>query len=405
MSRYKKHFQNLLLSAGAILTCLFVAEIGIRYLGQTDLDDNFNIFGRALQPYHLPAKTMRQKVAIYQASARTRIVYDSRLGWAPRPGNQSADGLYAYNSLGARVSAAAPVEYAQSPPADTLRIVIVGDSYTHGEEVPFEKSWGYYLQQNLNRAGRKAEVINLAVGAYGLDQALLRWQNRGRDLSPDIVILGLQMENSQRNVNLLKPVYLPNTGLPFSKPRYLLGDTGLKLINTPAIPPERLPGILENITTWELSPYEHFLSSKKYQKRVWLKSRLAALIFETLAPVETDPFFYDLKNEPARLTLKIIETFQSEVEAGRSDFLLVHMPIVLDLVNLRLHRKLVYADLLAAIERQNTLIYPHEALLKLAGKESLFSLFMPGGHYSAAGNQAIATVVSKKIIAAKAAAQ
>jgi hypothetical protein len=391
----KRFYQNLLLLLGAILTCLLAAEMSIRYLGRTDLDGNFIIFGRALKPYHLPVNTMRQQVEIYQTSTRTRIMYDAQLGWTNRPNNQSADRLYAYNALGARIAPAAPVEYTPSPPPGTVRIVIVGDSYTHGDEVPFENTWGYYLQQNLNQAGINAEVINLAVGAYGLDQAFLRWQTLGRDLSPDIVILGLQMENVQRNVNLLKPIYRPNTGLPFSKPRYILSNNGLTLINVPPVPPAQIAGLLENIATWELAPYEHFFNPKDYQQQLWTQSKLVALSQEIFWPIETDPYFYDLNQEPARLTLKIIETFQDQVEASGSDFLIIHIPIVLDLINLRLKRDLIYADLLAAIDAKHPIIDPHEALLA----ESMFALFMPGGHYSAVGNKIIAEVVAKRIIA------
>jgi hypothetical protein len=369
--------------------------MSIRYLGRTDLDGNFIIFGRALKPYHLPVNTMRQQAGIYQSSTRTRVMYDTQLGWTNRPNNQSADGLYAYNALGARIAPATPVEYTLSPPPGKVRIVIVGDSYTHGDEVPFENTWGYYLQQNLNQAGIKAEVINLAVGAYGLDQAFLRWQTLGRDLSPDIVILGLQMENVQRNVNLLKPIYRPNTGLPFSKPRYVLSNNGLTLINVPPVPPAQLPEILENITTWELAAYEHFLKPEDYQDQVWQKSRLVGLFSEVLSPAEADPYFYDLNEEPAQLTLKLIETFKREVEASGSDFLIIHIPIVLDLINLQLNRDPIYADLLAAIDTKHPVIYPHEALLT----ESMFALFMPGGHYSAVGNQIIAAVIAKQIIA------
>jgi hypothetical protein len=386
------------LTAGTILTCLLVAEMSVRYLGHTDLDGNFIIYGRALKSYHLPVKTMRQKAEVYQTSTRTRIMYDPQLGWTNRPSNQSADGLYAYNALGARIAPAAPIEYTQSPLPDTLRIVIVGDSYTHGDEVSFENTWGYYLQQNLNEAGINAEVINLAVGAYGLDQAFLRWQNLGRNLSPDIVILGLQMENIQRNVNLIKPIYQPNTGLPFTKPRYILSDDGLALINTPAVPPEQIAGLLENITAWELAPHEYFFKPEDYQKQLWRQSKLVALTQEILWPVETDPFFYDLNEEPARLTLSIIETFKSEGEANGSDFLIVHIPIVLDLINLSLNREPVYTDLLAAIEAENVVIHTQDALLKETGTSSLFSLFKPAGHYTAKGNEVIAEMIAKHIL-------
>lgn len=390
--------QNLLLLTGSVLMCLIGAEAAIRCLGAYDMDGNFSIRGRALRPFHLPVLSTRRNAEEYRTSTGTRLMYDPHLGWVTRPGHKSADGLYAYNSLGARTNPAAPVELPSVPVPSTLRIVLVGDSYTHGDEVAFENTWGHLLQEKLKESGIEAEVINLGVGGYGIDQAYLRWLDRGADLSPSVVILGLQMENVERNMNLLKPLYQPNTGLPFSKPRFILGDGELRLVNSPTLPPEELPGILDNTQAWDLAAYEHFLGPRDYQPRFCSKSKLAALALEIASPMEAEPYFYDPGKEPAELTLRVIQTFKRRVEANGSRFLIVHIPIILDVVKLKLGRQPVYADLLAGIEADNEVVRTEDKLIGATGWTSLFRLFMPRGHYSPRGNELIAEAVAERVL-------
>jgi hypothetical protein len=393
--------KNLALLACSIMACLLFLELAVRLGGKCDMDGNFIFFGRVLRPFHLPLQATRKNAEDYRHSNRTRIIYDARLGWVPRPNNTSSDGLYAYNSIGARVGTAAPHEYSRTRPAGMLRIVIVGDSYTHGEEVPFASSWGYCLEHRLKEAGIPAEVINLGVGAYGIDQAFLRWRSPGSSLSPGIVILGLQMENVQRSVNLLKPIYQPNTGLPFSKPRFILSGDELRLINIPALPSEELPAILEHPELWDLAPHERFLGLGAYQEKMYLRSRFLALIREIVSPIESDRYFYDLKNEPATLALRILHTFKGEVEQHGSRFLIVQIPTIYDLAILKLGVTPAWTELLAAIGEENTLIHTQDKLLQRTGWTSLSSLFMPGGHYSAKGNELLAEAIAERLISGK----
>jgi hypothetical protein len=206
------------------------------------------------------------------------------------------------------------------------------------------------------------------------------------------------MENTQRNVNLIKPLYQVNTGLPFSKPRYILGDNDLKLMNSPTISPVQIPEVLENIETWDLKMHEQFLIPENYQDRIWFRSKLISLVSEIAAPVETDPFFYDLNKEPARLTLEIINSFKKGSKESRSDFLIVHIPIILDLIHLSLNQDFIYSDMLAEIEADTDVIRTQDALLAEVRQASFSSLYMPGGHYSAKGNEMIAEMVAEHIL-------
>jgi hypothetical protein len=78
-------------------------------------------------------------------------------------------------------------EYTYDKPADALRILTVGDSFTFGEQVRDDQTWSYYLQNLLPGS----EVLNFGVHGYGHDQMLLYLREEGIKYHPDIVILGL----------------------------------------------------------------------------------------------------------------------------------------------------------------------------------------------------------------------
>jgi hypothetical protein len=393
----RRTLQNLFLAISSLLISIVLSELGIRHLGSYDSNGNFSVFSKTLKPYHLPIKTTRGKANDYiLASPNTHIMYDSYLGWAPRPNSSSSDSLYHYNSLGIRAEATS-FEYSISPPDDTLRIVLIGDSLTHGDEVPFENTWGYYLENELKESNIKAQVINLGVGGYGMDQTFLHWEQLGHKFSPNLVIFGLQLENVKRNVNLIRPIYHPGTGLPFSKPRFILNDDELELINSPTISPEQVPDVIANIARWDLVEHEHFFKVEDYQTRIWLRSKLVSLALEVVLPNE---FSYNLSEEPVILTQKIIQELERSVASNGGCLLLVHLPRRSDLTDLLYGNALVYSDLLTQIEQNYYLVDPQHELLEVARASSLDTLFVEV-HYSEKGNEVIADAISKSIIETK----
>ena len=84
--------------------------------------------------------------------------------------------MYRYNTQGIR----SPVPAFTPRAAEgVLRIALFGDSFTHGDDVPVEHSFGQVLEQQLITAGIPAEVLNFGVGGYGIDQAMLRFKEHG----------------------------------------------------------------------------------------------------------------------------------------------------------------------------------------------------------------------------------
>lgn len=395
-----------------LLTCsvalgLVSGEILLRRMGHTTADGNFYLGTRRLRPYHLPVRSTQKAIDAYLASSTSFVMYDGLLGWAPRPGGSSANGLYRYNRDGVRTASTGHL-IPRVPPRGTTRIAIFGDSFTHGDDVPFEITWGYLLEQNLKKAGVQAEVLNFGGGGYGTDQAFLRWRAAGRAFSPDLVILGFQAENVKRNVNLIRALYYPETGIPFAKPRYILDGGTLRLINSPTPSPATLVKILERISSWELIRYEYWINPADYNDRVWLRSRLASFIlyaFDTLrgrdSRGEKERDVYRPGGEPARVTLAIVEEFKREVESSGGGFAIVHLPHRENLKILMRGAQLPYAALLEKIEAIAPVIRPDARLVREAHADSPRKLYLP--HYSAAGNEIVADAVSESLLAARAA--
>lgn len=94
-------------------------------------------------------------------------------------------------------------EHAKEKPSGTFRIMILGDSYSEALQVPLEQTYWALVEQDLQRClpmtGRRIEVLNFSVSGYGTAQELLMFQNRGRDYSPDLVILAFLTGNDIRN--------------------------------------------------------------------------------------------------------------------------------------------------------------------------------------------------------------
>ena len=377
---------------GSLFVTLAILEGAVRLSIDYDRDGNAEFADVKLRPYRIPLVSIQESLDKYNSSTSSRLMYDPELGWTGRPNAQNW--VYYYNSAGIR---SAPKEYPLSPEPGVLRIALFGDSYTHCDEVPFEECWGTRLEARLNEHDLPAEVINFGFSGYGVDQAFLRWRKLGRSYSPQVVILGFNADDVSRNVNLLRPVYRKSTSIPLAKPRFIMEGDQLRLINVPTSPPDRILDLMKNVQQWDLARYEYFLNLGDYQDSIWLKSRLVSFVSSFLAERSTEDEMYLLDREPAQVTLRIIRQFAQEVQADGGQFLVVYLPQQDCLERMVEGKPLPYADLLAAIEKNHTVIHPETPLVEALKGHPVEDLIE--SHYTARGNQLIAEGVASHLLA------
>lgn len=394
---------NFLLIVGSVICALVVSEIFLRALSHQDIDGNVYIGSLRLRPYFLPVKTLASKSQEFFGKKRPYNQYDPELGWSVRPNSQSENGLYASNAEGVRVAKVGQKMTQEASPG-IFRIAILGDSFTHGDDVPFEVSWGAILENYLNHNGINAEVLNLGGQGYGIDQAFLRWKKTGKPLKPHLVLFGFQHSNIKRNMNIIRTFYSPDSDIIFSKPRFLLApENNLSLLNTPTVKPEDILNIYSDLDQWALKSYEFFYQEDDYKLSPWYASRLAAFIISGLtnkfSSRRKDFDFFADSSSSRQLTERIIEKFEREVLDAQSSFIIVHLPTKRPLQNLLKGEPLEYQDLLDDLSSRYALIDPVFGLLSQSKENSFEDLFaINSSHYSPIANRVVGEWIATTLL-------
>lgn len=84
-------------------------------------------------------------------------------------------------------------EYELEKPPSTVRVAVVGDSYTMGSGVPIEGVFHSVLEERLNaRSGeRRYEFVNFGVGGYSLLHELAVIEHEALRWDPDLILLAV----------------------------------------------------------------------------------------------------------------------------------------------------------------------------------------------------------------------
>jgi lysophospholipase L1-like esterase len=189
------------LLAGSLLFAVVAAELVARLYGR---------IGGPVGASLAAADPMRVKVEGY-----------GEWGYRQRPGaafNYPSTGAVAHaNSEGYR----GPLVSRAKPPG-TFRVVLLGESTTHGYGVADSQTIDTYLREDLARRmpGRPVEVVNLAFDGYDAYQIRQRLLVDGLPRSPDLVILNTGV-NDVRNAR-----YAHLAGDP--DPRTLLWESEIR---------------------------------------------------------------------------------------------------------------------------------------------------------------------------------
>jgi len=179
MSKLKNLGVNLGLTLGGLLMGVVIGEVGLRVA--------------RVEGY--------PKIGDFVESAPTRFhTSDPNLGWKLKPGasgewNGEGSSFVQVNSEGLRDR-----EHTKAKPPNTLRVAVLGDSFTEAIHVPVEQTFWSKLERKLGNCeavkGRKnVEVMNFGVQGYGTAQELIMLRKKVWDYSPDIVILAFFIGN------------------------------------------------------------------------------------------------------------------------------------------------------------------------------------------------------------------
>ena len=183
MSKLKNLGVNLGLTLGGLFMGVVIGEIGLR--------------AAKIEGY--------PKIGDLVDSAPTHFhTADPNLGWKLKPGvsgewNGEGASFVQVNSEGLRDR-----EHTKAKPPNTLRVAVLGDSFTEAIHVPVEQTFWSKLERKLGNCkavkGRKnVEVINFGVQGYGTAQELMMLRKKVWDYSPDIVILAFFIGNDVIN--------------------------------------------------------------------------------------------------------------------------------------------------------------------------------------------------------------
>ena len=152
-------------------------------------------------------------------------MFDPTKGWKSKPDIKEwkvfGDKVLNTNSRGFR----GKNEYSYGKDQNKIRIMILGDSYTFGEEVSDNETYSYYLQEMIPQS----EIMNLGIHGYGHGQMLVYLKEEIGKYKPDIVILGFLHIDMDRNMLKFRD---------YAQPKFVLNNNQLTLTGNPVPAPE-----------------------------------------------------------------------------------------------------------------------------------------------------------------------
>jgi hypothetical protein len=371
---------------------LAVLAAGDLLLDRAVLSDGW-FLGRPIAPFDPPLFSPSQRGALEQierdlASGQSRGRFDSELGWCNKP--ESGFGEFRYDWAGARIGVA-PLE--RTKPAGVRRVVAVGCSMTHGEEVGAEESWCARTDALLPGL----EIANLGVAAYGLDQALLRLRRDGWALAPDDVWLGVLPQAALRVTTRFRPL-LDHWSLDVAfKPRFVLDARGeLALVPNPASSLADVVRLLH-----DQRAFLDALGDDPWVARAplayaprgssWTHGSFAARLLATAwerSGRDLEACF-DAGEEYGRLYTAIVRTMASECSEHGVAFRLLLLPGEDDLRQRAREGRGYWEEWVGSLQGEGVLVIDLAPVLERAGVE-LGRLFGPGGHYTSEGSEFVA---------------
>lgn len=372
----RNHFKLIVtMNMVTVILILLIGEGFVR-AGSRNSPEGITLGATVLRPRDWNGLVARNRSILERAADGSYLMYDDRLGWTIRPSSRSADGMYYSSAEGIRAHNEA-VSFSKH--TEKTRIALVGDSFTFGSEVSYEDTWGYRLGQEL---GAEFQVLNFGVPSYGVDQIYLRYEKDVPAWRPRIVILSFIADDLERTMTVYTPIAFPRYELPFSKPRFILHNENLQLVNVPTLTPEH---IFSHSSISELPFLEY---ESRYKPSLWQHSpyHLSYLI-RLLSSWSTPPAMKEdsTESDDASVAVNgaILKSFVRSTHERGIVPIVVYLPRRETMPSGSGSIPSIVRRTLQASGITFTDLTP--CLLKL----NLADRFMPGTHYSPQGNAVI----------------
>lgn len=134
---------------------------------------------------------------------------DRELGWVLRPRASGIVSVETQQYVKINSHGFHDQERTYEKPANTVRIAVLGNSWTEALQVPQEKSFCSVLERKLAGracfAGKRVEVLNFGVAGYSTAQELLTLRQEVWKYHPDVVVVALyaarDVANNVRELN------------------------------------------------------------------------------------------------------------------------------------------------------------------------------------------------------------
>lgn len=322
--------------------------------------------------------------------------FDPDLGWCAYPNGRRNDGGFRANSAGIRANR----EYAHVPPPGVTRIGAFGDSFTFSYEVSNDEMWTHLLEQSRP----DLEVLNFGFGAYGTDQAYLRYLRDGKAFNPHIVLIGMMVENVQRNVTAYRPAYNHDAGLAFVKPRFRLDDAGrLRLVPNPAKTVEQWRDMIESgrlLDTLDETDY--------WVRRAPLAYRASPLFWSSFGRLgyaayenggrRTSDYYRDTGSEPFQVSFEILKTFRARAIADGADQAVVLLfPDRLALSELLDGKPAYWDPMLQRLRAADVPVWDVAPALADAARSTGINSLFNKVHYSPKGEAVVAATLAARL--------
>jgi hypothetical protein len=136
-----------------------------------------------------------------------------------------------------------------------------GDSFVYGVEVDLDDTWQAHFERLTGEA-----ILNLGVGGYGLDQAVLKFEKYARHSPTRIAILGLYQETFRRALSYYSFYYFGHNSTFTFKPIFVKRGGQFEVIRPPCADAACFMELLSNPKheVWQLlAHYDYWYQTNK----------------------------------------------------------------------------------------------------------------------------------------------